>query len=62
MRQPKWDKFETALLIEAYWKIKADPHQRRAIVAELSTTLRARADFAIDDTFRNENGINMCVN
>ena len=62
MRQPKWDKFETALLIEAYWKIKEDPHQRRAIVAELSTTLRARADFAIDDTFRNENGINMCVN
>ena len=59
MRQPKWDKFEAALLIEAYWKIKSVPSQRREIVTKLSSCLRARAQFKIDDTFRNENGINM---
>ena len=59
MRQPQWDKFEAALLIEAYWKIKEDRSQRSAIVSALSTSLRKRADFEIDDTFRNENGISM---
>lgn len=59
MRQPTWDKYETALLIEAYWKIKADRSQRNTTVAALSSLLRERASFEIDDTFRNENGINM---
>lgn len=59
MRQPNWDKHETALLIEAYWKIKADKSRKGAIVAALSSSLRKRASFDIDDTFRNENGINM---
>lgn len=59
MRQPNWDKFETALLIEAYWEIKADHSKRRFIVRELSSFLRKRASFEIDATFRNENGINM---
>ncbi len=59
LRQPSWDKYETALLIEAYWKIKADRSQKGTIVAALSSSLRKRATFGIDDTFRNENGINM---
>lgn len=59
MRQPQWDKYETALLIEAFWRIKEDRSQRAAIVAELSASLRNRAGFEIDDTFRNENGISM---
>lgn len=59
MRQPKWNKYETALLIEAYWKIKADRSQKGAIIAALSSSLREQASFEIDDTFRNENGINM---
>ena len=59
MRQPNWDKYETALLIEAYFKIKADQSQKETIVALLSSFLRKRASFEIDDTFRNENGINM---
>lgn len=59
MRQPNWDKYETALLIEAYWSIKADHSKKRSIVATLSSSLRKRASFEIDDTFRNENGINM---
>lgn len=59
VRQPKWDKYETSLLIEAYWAIKYDSSKRRTIVSELSSTLRKRAILKIDDTFRNENGINM---
>lgn len=59
MRQPKWDKYETVLLIEAYWKIKEDQEQRSTIISELSNTLRNRANYEIDATFRNENGINM---
>ena len=59
MRQPGWDKYETALLVEAYWKIKADRSKKGLIVATLSASLRKRAAFDIDDTFRNENGINM---
>lgn len=59
LRQPSWDKYETALLIEAYWKIKADRSQKGTFVAALSSSLRKRATFGIDDTFRNENGINM---
>lgn len=59
MRQPNWDKYEAALLIEAYWRIKEDRSAKGAIVAELSSSLRKRASFEIDDTFRNENGINM---
>lgn len=57
MRQPAWDKYETALLIEAYWKIQADHSQKGAIIAALSSSLRERASFEIDDTFRNENGM-----
>ena len=59
MRQPQWDRFEAALLIEAYWKIKEARSQRAAIIAALSSSLRKRASFEIDDTFRNENGISM---
>lgn len=59
MRQPKWDKYEAALLIEAYWKIKEDRSKRTAIVSALSATLRNQACTEIDSTFRNENGINM---
>ena len=59
MRQPTWDKYEVALLIEAYWRIKEIPSQRGTTVAELSAFLRRRAHFEIDDTFRNENGISM---
>ncbi len=61
VHQPKWDKYETALLIEAYWKIKANPSQKNEIAAALSSTLRDRASFEIDDTFRNVNGMIMCL-
>lgn len=59
MRQPNWDKYEVALLIEAYWKIKEDKSQKNAIVKKLSSFLRSRPTYTIDATFRNENGIRM---
>lgn len=59
MKQPKWDKYETALLIEAYWKTKEDRSQRSLIISELSSFLRQRVSFEIDEIFRNENGINL---
>ena len=59
MRQPKWDKYETALLIEAYWRIKENSSKRRSVISELSSALRGKAGSEIDETFRNENGVNM---
>lgn len=62
MRQPNWDQYEAALLVEAYCKIKENKESRKSIIAELSATLRARAKahgIVIDQTYRNENGISM---
>lgn len=60
MRQPKWDKFEAALLIETYWNIRNGKISRKEAVASLSKLLRDRVpENEIDETYRNENGINM---
>jgi len=62
VRQPKWDQYEAALLIEAYWKTKENKLSRRAVFTTLSEALRLRASsrgVVIDETYRNENGINM---
>lgn len=59
MRIP-WDKYETALLIDMYWKIENGEITWKDGVSSLSTTLRTRAinnKIEIDDLFRNENGI-----
>ena len=58
----KWDKYETALLIDGFWKIEKSPEKKKEIIAELSASLRARAvnlGIDIDDVFRNVNGISM---
>lgn len=55
-----WDKYETALLVEAYWKIKNGVDNRQNIIESLSITLRQKATIQglqIDDVFRNVNGI-----
>ena len=60
MRQPKWDKFEAALLIETYWNIRNGKISRKEAVASLSKLLRDRVpENEIDETYRIENGINM---
>jgi len=57
-----WDKYETALLIDAYQKYETGEITKNDAVSRLSHALRARAEkngVEIDPIFRNENGIIM---
>jgi hypothetical protein len=57
--QPKWNRYESALLLEGCLKIQRG-EDRKTIIKELSKTLRKmgeRAGYSIDEIFRNENGI-----
>ena len=59
-----WDKYETALLIEAALIVIDDNSSRTRIVKKLSSQLRQLAinrGYIIDDVFRNENGIRMKI-
>lgn len=61
-RQPPWNVYEAVLLIEAYLKVVEKKMTRKEAVKKVSIQLRNRAKnegLVIDDTFRNENGINM---
>lgn len=62
MRQPKWNQYEVALLLEAYWNIKENKELKKGVITELSNTLRSFATsqgVMVDMTYRNENGISM---
>ena len=55
-----WDKYETALLIDACARILAGEESRKDAITRVSTALRKRAvdnGIEIDDIFRNESGI-----
>ena len=57
-----WDKQETALLIDAYLRVKNKELSQQEAVKEVSELLRCRAILSgmeIDDVFRNTNGIGM---
>ena len=57
-----WDKQETAILIDAYLRVKKKELSQQEAVKEVSTLLRHRAILSgmeIDDVFRNTNGITM---
>ncbi len=57
-----WDKQETALLIDAYLRVKDKELSQQEAIKEVSTLLRRRAILSgieIDEVFRNENGISM---
>lgn len=59
-RQPTWDKYEVALLIEAYIRIENGEVNKSEALQKVSATLRAKAIIEgrqIDDTFRNMNGM-----
>lgn len=59
-RQPTWDKYEVALLISAYVRIKSGKEEKIAELKRLSEKLRRKAEnegLVIDDTFRNLNGM-----
>lgn len=57
-----WDKYETALLIDAYLRVKNKELSQQEAIKEVSYRLRRRAILSgveIDDVFRNINGITM---
>lgn len=59
-RQPTWDKYEVALLVDAYIRITKNGEQKKCVLQELSQKLRLKAineGLVIDDTFRNLNGM-----
>ena len=60
MVQKNWDKYEVALLIEAYQNIKQGRVDKNSALEELSQNLRQMAKnegLEIDDVFRNMNGM-----
>ena len=60
--QLEWDKFETALLIDASEQVIKKPSAKKDIVKALSYSLRERArhrGIQIDNAFRNVNGISL---
>ncbi len=57
-----WNKYEVALLIDAYFAYQDGNITRKEVVMKLSKRLRARMinlGMSISDTYRNENGIDL---
>lgn len=57
-----WDKYEIALLIEAYWKIRNKEGKRDEIVESLSRILRLKAQeegAKMDETYRSIRNVNV---
>lgn len=61
-RQIPWDRYEVALLLDAYLRIQEEPQTEKEILADLSKNLQKRAihlGYTIDAGFRNENGMSL---
>ena len=61
-RQLPWDRYEVALLLDAYLRIQEEPQKEKDILADLSKNLRKRAirlGYTINAGFRNENGMSL---
>ena len=59
-RQPPWDQYEVALLVDAYIRISENGENKKIVLQELSKRLRNKAineGLEVDDTFRNLNGM-----
>ena len=57
-----WNKYETAILIDAYIQVKEGKLLRKDAIADVSKRLRDRMKkigMTISDTYRNENGISL---
>ena len=57
-----WDEYETALLIDTFWRIEKTPNRKRELIKGLSDDLRRKginSGITIDEKFRNVNGITM---
>ncbi|MBR4634876.1 MAG: hypothetical protein IKO51_00755 [Clostridia bacterium] len=58
----EWDKYEAAILLEAYLKVRDGKLARQKAIEEVSCALRKMAlnqGAEIDEVYRNENGISM---
>lgn len=59
-RQPKWDIYEAAILLDGYLEVLRANLPKARVVKRISQNLRRmpmRRGMAIDDIYRNENGI-----
>ena len=59
-RQPPWNQYEVALLIDSYIRITEKGESKKEVLQELSNRLRSIAQnegLIIDDTYRNLNGM-----
>ena len=59
-RQPNWDIYESALLLEAVYNVENGKEAKRDAIKRVSLMLRCigiNRGFQVDDTFRNINGI-----
>lgn len=62
MKQPQWDKYEAAFLLEYCLKVEKNELSREEAITTVSEHLRERAKASgveIDEIFRNKNGISM---
>ena len=59
-KEPAWDIYESALLLDTYFRIERGDIPRKAAKKELSEKLRRKAErdgYLFDETYRNENGM-----
>ena len=62
MNRIPWNKYETAILIEASLQVIENKKKKREVISSASKALRQMAinqGFQIDDLYRNTNGISM---
>lgn len=60
VRQPRWDKYEAAILLDGYLETIKENTPKHRVVRKVSKDLRQMAvnrGIAIDEVYRNENGI-----
>ena len=60
MKQPRWNKYESAILLEGYLEILSQKASRKMVQKRVSSDLRHMATnrgIVIDEIYRNESGI-----
>ncbi len=56
-RQPSWNKYETAILLEGLLAFMKGKLTRSDVIKAVSRNLRAMALLEVDEVYRNANGI-----
>lgn len=58
MRNPRWNKYEAALLIDGYKRVENGNAYRKEVAVEISERLRSN-ELIDSETYRNVNGITL---